>query len=248
MNLNTSHNAPNGVPDDEERQMPLSFEDGKESITVAAGSGRRKLGFGAMLFGGVAAIAVVSLFSMRAIGRAGAADIPPSEAGALVDTFLKEREGRKDEALRADLLDADGYMKLQIARDELHKNPFIIPGEEMVLQVKPSGTATKVESPTATPDAEDPRPQRGIGWEASCAAAAGMVQVQSAMVSSNPANSMAFVNGQVLRVGETLTINGSNIVFTIKEVAKDGIMLRAWNEEIQREALFRVTVGGSGMR
>ena len=246
MNLNANNNGPNGLPGDEERQMPLSFEDGKEAITVAPGSGKKKLGFGAMLFGGVAVIAVVSLFSMRAIGRAGAADLPPSEAGALVDTFLKEREGRKDEALRADLLDADGYMRMQIARDELHKNPFIIPGEEMVLQVKPSVNATKVDSPSAAPAAEDPRPQRGIGWEASCAAAAGMVQVQSAMVSSNPSNSMAFVNGQVLRVGETLTINGSNIMFTIKEVAKDGILLRAWNEELQREALFRVTVGGSG--
>jgi len=246
MNLNANNNGPNGLPGDEERQMPLSFEDGKEAITVAPGSGKKKLGFGAMLFGGVALIAVVSLFSMRAIGRAGAADLPPSEAGALVDTFLKEREGRKDEALRADLLDADGYMRMQIARDELHKNPFIIPGEEMVLQVKPSVNATKVDSPSAAPAAEDPRPQRGIGWEASCAAAAGMVQVQSAMVSSNPSNSMAFVNGQVLRVGETLTINGSNIMFTIKEVAKDGILLRAWNEELQREALFRVTVGTAG--
>jgi len=246
MNLNANNNGPNGLPGDEERQMPLSFEDGKEAITVAPGSGKKKLGFGAMLFGGVALIAVVSLFSMRAIGRAGAADLPPSEAGALVDTFLKEREGRKDEALRADLLDADGYMRMQIARDELHKNPFIIPGEEMVLQVKPSVNATKVDSPSAAPAADDPRPQRGIGWESSCAAAAGMVQVQSAMVSSNPSNSMAFVNGQVLRVGETLTINGSNIMFTIKEVAKDGILLRAWNEELQREALFRVTVGTAG--
>jgi len=246
MTNHNSNDLSTGSPADEDRQMPLSFEDGKEAITVAPGSGKKKLGFGAMLFGGVALIAVVSLFSMRAIGRAGAADLPPSEAGALVDTFLKEREGRKDEALRADLLDADGYMRMQIARDELHKNPFIIPGEEMVLQVKPSVNATKVDSPSAAPAAEDPRPQRGIGWEASCAAAAGMVQVQSAMVSSNPSNSMAFVNGQVLRVGETLTINGSNIMFTIKEVAKDGILLRAWNEELQREALFRVTVGTAG--
>jgi hypothetical protein len=35
-------------------------------------------------------------------------------------------------------------------------------------------------------------------------------------------------------------------VFTIKEVTKDGIVLRAWNEELQREALFRVTMGGVG--
>ena len=68
--------------------------------------------------------------------------------------------------------------------------------------------------------------------------------MQSSMVSSNPANSMAHVNGQVLRVGETLSINGSTVVFTISEITKDGIVLRAWNEDLQREAIFRVIVGG----
>ena len=246
MNLNPSSDGHNGLPgDDEPRTMPLSFEDGKEAITVAAGSGRKRFGFGAVLFTGVAAIALVSLFSMRAIGRAGAAEIPQSEAGALVDSFLKEREGKAEGELKTDLLDADGYMRLRIGREELQKNPFIIAGEEMVLQ-STATNAVKVE--TNAPQFEDPRPSRGLTWDSACASAAAAVHVQSAMVSSNPMNSMAHVNGQVLRVGETLAISGSNIVFTIKEVAKDGIVLRAWNEELQREALFRVTMGsGAGM-
>ena len=249
MNLNPSSDHQHGLPgDDEPRTMPLSFEDGKESITVAAGASRRRFGFGAVLFTGVAAIAVVSLFSMRAIGRAGAANVVESEAASLVDSFLKEREGKSDAGLKADLLDADGYMKLQIARDDLQKNPFIIPGEDALI-VRPAGPGPqKIESAGAPAPvaSEDPRPARGLGWDSMCAAAASAVHVQSAMVSSNPSNSMAHVNGQVLRVGETLAINGSSVVFTIKEVTKDGIVLRAWSDELQREALFRVTVGGAG--
>ena len=113
----------------------------------------------------------------------------------------------------------------------------------------PPSTTVPIERRLCAPApvaSEDPRPARGLGWDSMCAAAASAVHVQSAMVSSNPANSMAHVNGQVLRVGETLAINGSSVVFTIKEVTKDGIVLRAWSDELQREALFRVTVGGAG--
>ena len=230
--------APQGA--DEERQMPLSFEDGKEAITVAAGSGRKRFGFGTVLFTSVAAIAVVSLFSMRAIGRAGAATTTESEAESLVDKFLTERSGKNEQALAGSLLDVEGSMKTRIPTEELRKNPFILLGEDIGLQVKAT-PAMKVDTPTST--AEDGHGVRSSSWDALCVASAGSVKVQSAMVSSNPANSMAHVNGQVLRVGETLAINGSNIVFTIKEITKDGILLRAWNEDLQREATFRVPVG-----
>ncbi|MEI7876458.1 MAG: hypothetical protein WCI96_00925 [Planctomycetota bacterium] len=240
MQNNNEHGL--GMPaDDEPRSMPLSFEDGKEAISVAAGNSRKRFGFGAMLFTGVAAIAVISLFSMRAIGRAGASEVMNTEAESLVDTFLKDQAEKTGGPSPLESLDAEAYAKMQILREELRKNPFIIAGEEMVLQIK-SSNATKVASPVMMP--EDSHPSRGMGWDSACAAAASAVVVQSSMVSSNPANSMAHVNGQVLRVGETLSINGSTVVFTISEITKDGIVLRAWNEDLQREAIFRVIVGG----
>ena len=245
-NNQNNHDLSAGIPGDEDRQMPLSFEDGKEAITVAPGSGRKRLGFGAMLFGSVAAIAVVSLFSMRAIGRAGAATPAESESEALVDKFLTEREGKTEQALGSALLDVDGSMRTRIPTEDLKKNPFILIGEEAGVAA-PRSTAMKVESPSAPGVPAEPTPDmvspRNSTWDALCAAAARAAHVQSAMVSSNPANSMAHVNGQVLRVGETLSINGSTVVFTITEITKDGILLRAWNEDLQREAVFRVAVG-----
>ena len=243
MNLNTSNSGTNGLPGDEDRQMPLSFEDGKEAITVAPGSGRKRLGFGAMLFGSVAVIAVVSLFSMRAIGRAGAATPAETESEALVDKFLTEREGKSEQALGSALLDVDGTMRTRIPTEDLKKNPFILMGEDPGSGSGPS-KAMKVDGTETAPSPEpDMISPRNSTWDALCAAAARAAHVQSAMVSSNPANSMAHVNGQVLRVGETLSINGSTIVFTITEITKDGILLRAWNEDLQREAVFRVAVG-----
>ena len=240
LNLN---DQPSAAPGEDERQMPLSFEDGKESITVAAGASRRRFGFGTMLFTGVAIAAVGSLFTMRAIGRAGASPTVGTEAETLVDKFLTEREGKADTGLGMSLLDVDGLTRNRIPTEELKKNPFILMGEEMVLQVSTPSHAMKIDMSTSS--AEDGNRSRNLGWDAMCASAAAMAHVQSAMVSSNPANSMAHVNGQVLRIGETLTVNGSNVVFTIKEITKDGIVLRAWNDDLQREATFRIAVGGA---
>jgi hypothetical protein len=243
MTNHNSNDLSTGSPADEDRQMPLSFEDGKEAITVAPGSGRKRLGFGAMLFGSVAVIAVVSLFSMRAIGRAGAAAPAETESEALVDKFLTEREGKSEQALGSALLDVDGSMRTRIPTEDLKKNPFILMGEDPGSGSGPS-KAMKVDGTETAPGPEpDMISPRNSTWDALCAAAARAAHVQSAMVSSNPANSMAHVNGQVLRVGETLSINGSTVVFTITEITKDGILLRAWNEDLQREAVFRVAVG-----
>lgn len=233
-------NAPGG---DDQMSIPLSFEDGKEAITVAQGSSRRRLGFGALLFTSVAAIAVISLFSMRAIGRAGAAPTVVSDAESLVEKFLNEREGKQGQSLSGGLLDVDGTLKTRIPTEELKKNPFILIGEEMVLSVRPSHAMKVVAEGEKPPVDESPLGLRGSNWDALCAAAAAAVRVQSAMVSSNPSNSMAHINGQVLRIGETVTVNGSTAVFTIKEITKDGVLLRAWSDDLQREATFRVPVG-----
>jgi len=238
-NQNTNINDASSMADDEPRSIPLSFEDGKEAITVAAGTSRRRLGFGAMLFTGVAAIAVVSLFSMRAIGRASASTTPPSEAEALITTWLKDREGKSES--KCDPLQPDTYNKFQIPREQLVKNPFILAGEEMVLRSAPA-TATKVESKSNSNSNDERTFVRSASWEQTAAAAAGTIRVQSAMVSSIAANSMAHINGQVLRVGETLSIDGANMMFTVKEVTPDGVVLRTYSDELQREALFKILV------
>ena len=244
-NLNNTNETLGGVPADDERQMPLSFEDGREAITVAQATGRKRFnyGIGTMLFTGVAAIAVVSLFSMRAIGKVGASPAPESESAALVDKFITEQEGKKELGLGGGLLDVDSTLRMRVATEDLRKNPFILMGEDGGLRVTKSN-AMKVDSAEAPGEpVVDTVSPRNSTWDAMCAAAAHAAHVQSAMVSSNPANSMAHVNGQVLRVGETLNINGSTVVFTITEITKDGIMLRAWNEDLQREAVFRIAVG-----
>jgi len=112
--------------EEEARQMPLSFDDGGESLSLPTATRRRRPGVGAVVFGAVAVVAAGSLFSMRAIGRAGAAENAPSEAGKLVETFLKERAQAKAGApdAKLDILDTEGVTALQIAKEDLHKDPF----------------------------------------------------------------------------------------------------------------------------
>lgn len=225
---------------DEERTMPLSFEDGGESLSVAGGGSRRRFGFGTLIFAGAAAIAVASLFSMRAIGRAGATELANSDAGMLVETFLKERANRKaDESKKDGLLDADGYAQLQIARDDLQKNPFVLTGEQPRVEgiVASDGGGGAVVEP-----AQDPNAARIAEWEEAVAASLENVRVVSTMLSSRPDAGMANVNGAVYRTGDAVLVPKATVRLTIHKIEADGVTLRAFDASLGRERLQKVLV------
>lgn len=223
---------------EEERSMPLSFEDGAESLSVAGGGSRRRFGFGTLAFAGAAAIAVASLLSMRAIGRAGASDAPPSDAGLLVESFLKEQAARKGDAAKQDgLLDAEGYAQLQISRDDLQKNPFVLLSEEPKLEgVAPGGAAA------ARVVADDPDAARRAEWDAAVDEGFANVKVQSTMLSSRAEACMATVNSQVYRTGDAVVVPKATVRFTVHLIEADGVTLRAFDAALGRERLQKFLV------
>jgi hypothetical protein len=234
-------NGPVGAEEEEARQMPLSFDDGGESLSLPTATRRRRPGFGAVVFGAVAVAAVASLYSMRAIGRAGAAESPASDAGKLVETFLKERSkdtGAKS-AAKLDLLDSDGVAALQIAREDLRKDPFVLAGETGLV----AGAPTTGEEGQAT---AAPTPDRAAelraAWEYAVDEGAAGISVQSCLRSSVAANSMAHVNGQVLRTGDAIAVPNTTVIYEIVEIDSDGIVLRAENADLGHERLVRVLV------
>jgi hypothetical protein len=230
--------------EEEARQMPLSFDDGGESLSLPTATRRRRPGVGAVVFAVVAVGAAASLLSMRAIGRAGAAENASSEAGKLVETFLKERsqaKAGKDDA-KLDLLDTDGVTALQIAKEDLRKDPFVLAGE-IGLMAGGSEAAPTGGVPTV---ASEPAPDRTealkLAWEYSVDEGAAGILVQSCLLSSNPANSMAHVNGQVLRMGDAIAVPNTTVIYEITEIGADGIVLRAENADLSHERLVRVLV------
>ena len=174
--------------DDEARSIPLSFEESAESITVAPGAARRRYGFGTMAFASVAVVAIVSLFSMRAIGHATASTDAPTDAGKMVDEFLlRGPVNTSVNPLAQDPLFMDA-MTVRIERDELTKDPFVFIGEE--LAIAPTDPVTGVRETVA----EDPAARRALrleGWNAVVDAGAADLHAQSVLVTSRAASSIA---------------------------------------------------------
>ena len=224
--------------DDEARTMPLSFEETGESINVVAGGSQRRFGFGTMVFASVGVVAVVSLFSMRAIGHADAADSTQSEAGKLVMDFLKEARPNPNGATAPiDLLDADVYAELRISREELSKDPFIIIGETVV--VAPGAT---VDPSRPAEQLVNTRDAQIEGWNAIVDAGTSELRVQSALVSGRAGTSIANVNGKVLRMGESVISERTGISFEVALIEQNGVTFRATNADLGVERTVMVLV------
>jgi len=229
---------------DEERTTPLSFEESGEALNVASGPSKRRFGFGAMLFAGIAAVAVVSLFSMRTIARSGAAEMPQSDAGKLVESFLKEQGASKaSEGLPADLLDSDAYASLRIEKEDLSKDPFILAGEQVVVNNEPvSGSPRTAASPTETP--EQRRAAQMEGWNAIVDAGTIEIRVQSVMYSAR-GTSVASVNGKLLKVGDMLTTVKTGLEYRVDAIGQGSVRFRARNAEFGVERTVEVAVKGN---
>ena len=53
---------------------------------------------------------------------------------------------------------------------------------------------------------------------------------------------MAHVNGQVLRMGDTIAVPNTTVLYEIVEIDSDGIVLRAENADLSHERLVRLLV------
>ncbi len=233
-------NAHDTSTDDEERSMPLSFEESGESITVASGASRKRFGFGTMVFASVAAVAVVSLYSMRAIGHATASTDAPTDAGKMVDEFLNRapvNSAAKDLADDPLFMDAAA---VRIERDELTKDPFVLIGEN-TFGIAVGGSSVGMDAASS----QDPAARRAMrvdGWIAVVEAGAADMRVQSVLVSARADMSMANVNGKVLVVGNTISSPGTHTEFTVTAIAAEGVSLRATDAELGCERTVMVPV------
>ena len=225
--------------DDEARSIPLSFEESAESITVAPGAARRRYGFGTMAFASVAVVAIVSLFSMRAIGHATASTDAPTDAGKMVDEFLlRGPVNTSVNPLGQDPLFMDA-MTVRIERDELTKDPFVFIGEE--LAIAPTDPVTGVRETVA----EDPAARRALrleGWNAVVDAGAADLHAQSVLVTSRAASSIANVNGKVLVIGSLIASQSTGIQYSVAAIAADGVTFRAFDVELGCERFIKVLV------
>ena len=222
--------------------------DAHGDFTVSAGSTRRRFGFGALVLMAVVVAAVASLWSMRAIGLAAADSITQSEAGQLVEAFLKERtpkaaSGEQTQLASSASVAGDAPRELRIPRKLLTRNPFEMrlagltqPGSaEAATPKAPADAAAEAAAAAATE-----REFRISEWEALVDDGARDFLIQSTLVAANPAASLVNMNGGVYRVGEVVMFPDHPVRYEIMSVALDAITLRAANEQLNAERVLRL--------
>lgn len=213
-----------------------------EGIAAAQNASvRRRVSTGTLIMGGVVAIAVASLWSMRAIDRAVAAGPKLSkENEKLVEDILGRGKGA-DLAVDTDatrlLEPAEAAGAVRVPLRELAKNPF-------VLWAPPAAPSAPSPDGGPAPVPVDTRAERIAAWEQKVDQAAASIRVLSTMSGTGPvgATGIANVNGHMMRIGDAFGIANSDVEFTIERVERDALTVRAFNAELRHERIVTVKV------
>lgn len=234
------HRRPGGaagessMPADAEASGLPATEELAPSLDVSFVAPRRRLGFGTLVLAATTCVSALSLYTMRIVGTAGA-DAGATEAGMLVESFLKERGGRTDAAGgRTDLLDSEATARLQVPAEEVARNPFVIVGSSGGLV----GEATDPAMQEAEPI--DPVAEAIAVWRMNAEAGIAEIRLASVMVSSRTGQSIASINGRVMREGEMVSAPGAGMEYVLLSVERGAIVLEARDEALGQRQEFRI--------
>jgi hypothetical protein len=220
-----------------------------DDLTLGGEGNRRRRRSGVIIFGVVAIGAFASLWSMRAIGRAGAEVSGTSEAGRVVESYLSERAklGAKPSAgsLASAPLPVGNTTELQVARERLHRDPFA-PRSVVSITSTESDDETFIDPNPAEEQAARAARERETqrtAWQQAVDAGARDFVIGSVLLAADPTQSIVSLNGDVFRVGESVMFADHGIAYEIVAVRTSGVTLRAANRELECERLIEITLG-----
>jgi hypothetical protein len=210
--------APLGIGDFEgDTQMPEAL--------VGADEGRR-VSTSTLLIVGVVVLAVVALLGMRVVSRATAA------GGERLTEFEKRIEGYLQ--VFANMGNGDGPRGrdgvvdvLEDMRSTRHV-PWVNVQRDPFVLFEASKTKETATGPSG-PSENEVRRKELLGR---IEGALKKVEVKSVMIGRGE-NSLANLNGKVLRVNEIVRIDGEAIEFVIKAIQAEGVTVVARNDELE---------------
>jgi hypothetical protein len=109
----------------------------------------------------------------------------------------------------------DSYIDRQVPLEDVQKDPFLLPGEGDPKRADPIMPGEDLDRVLAK--AREAR-QKEI------AAAAERLQLKSVIMSSQP---LANVSGMIVREGDELSPEGSDVVFRVQKIESDSMLLIA---------------------
>lgn len=208
---------------DEEKSMPLGVgdmmpEDSTLMDPLAGTSETRRIRSGSMLLVIVVVIACGGLWFMRTLSHVSGATDAKSDVEKSIESFLGARDtkgnakvvGGTDPGVLAVL--SASYIDKHVPLESVQRNPFILPGE--------NETAISAPIPGEDPAAAVAR-ARGARQKDIDAAAAKLT-VKSIIMSSQP---LANLSGMIVRVGDEIAPEGSDITFRVQAITSDTVML-----------------------
>jgi hypothetical protein len=202
---------------DEERTMPLGVGDtGGDDLTALdplAGAGEsRRFRSGSMLLIAVVVIACGGLWFMRTLSRVSGISGAKSDIELTIDSYLApKRPGTGSDPNVLKVL-STSYIERQVPLDSVKSNPFVLPGEN-----EPKHTevirGTDPEAVMARARAER---QKDIET------ATERLVVKSIIMSAQP---LANISGTIVREGDELVPDGSDVTFRVQSITRDTVTL-----------------------
>lgn len=230
----------------EDRLRAFDARGGEPSADVAAvvadGRSGKRLKSGTVVVLLMVGVALVGLYSMRSLGSASAngglsREIETLIAGVLPDaggTFDMEavmEMPEVDDAAVFAMLDTDFRGRLQVAWDDLARDPFQ-PWQD------PAAASTAVPG---LPIAVELGAAAGEAWAREIDRIVEMLELKS-LIGGGSAAGMANVNGRIIRRGDVFSVAEAEADFRVVAIERDGVRLKVVHPRlgVERDAFLQV--------
>lgn len=203
--------------------MPLGVGDmptDEQSMDPLAGAGEtRRFRSSSIVIVVVVLVACGGLWFMRSLSHVAGATGSPSDVELTIEKFLGGRDSKGNAKVVKGASDASvlavlsqSYTEEQVPLENVQRNPFILPGES---------DNKIVAAVTGDDPAEVVARARGARQKDIDAAAAKLA-VKSIIMSTQP---LANISGMIVRVGDEIAPEGSDITFRIQSITADTVTL-----------------------
>lgn len=207
---------------EDDRTMPLGIGDGgaDQTLDPLAGAGEaRRFRSGSLLLVVVVVIACGGLWFMRSLTHVSGATGEKSDVENAIEKFLGGRDstgeakvvaGRSDPRV-LDVLNESLEGKF-VPLESVQRNPFILPGEN----------DSKIVAPISADDPAEVVARARSLRQQDIDAAAAKLAVKSIIMSNQP---LANISGMIVRIGDEIAPEGSDITFRIQSITADTVTL-----------------------
>ena len=240
MNVNEQHGTGDLVPREEGDQVPIQAPLGTgdfagefaNSDPLAGSGGTRKLQGGSILIIAVVFIAVAGLFSMRKLAEITKGSGIDREIEATIEKILPslgsskdpgdpDAERNKRHEMYVMTVLGESYSERQVPLRDVQRNPFVISHPEIIDETNPPPP----DGGTIDQDRWLREQQERVRKEVESAGNA--LALKAIMQGSDP---IANVNGEMVRVGNTIVAPRGNIEFRVASI-DNGIVRLVFEDE-----------------